>query len=147
MGEKQNSSHEFVFFLSLPFSKGALPHFPPHITSFKMLGRERGAEGMDISLSSPPFIPFPLPPALSPSLAVCRQRQILVYLGHCRAGWGEYEAPLSLLQIRQVQMGKSSQFEALLLEELEVEATAVLELPVVATDLRMCGSRKGSLAN
>ena len=35
----------------------------------------------------------------------------------------------------------------LLLEELEVEATAVPDDPEKFTDLRMCGMRKGSLAN
>lgn len=43
--------------------------------------------------------------------------------------------------IRTSKDGWGSQFEALLLEELEVEATAMLELPVAATDLRMCGRR------
>lgn len=40
-----------------------------------------------------------------------------------------------------------AQFEALLLEELDVEATAVPEVPEEATDLRMWGMRKGSLAS
>lgn len=41
----------------------------------------------------------------------------------------------------------SAQFEALLLDELDVEATAMPKVPEEATDLRMCGMRKGSLAS
>lgn len=33
------------------------------------------------------------------------------------------------------------------MEELDVEATAMPEVPEDATDLRMCGMRKGSLAS
>lgn len=39
------------------------------------------------------------------------------------------------------------QLEALLLEELEVEATAVPAVPEKLTDFRMWGMRKGSLDN
>lgn len=70
------------------------------------------------------------------------------------AGKG-FETPSSTLQrggakckcltppapIKTSEDGRGSQFEALLLEELEVEATAMLLLPVAATDLRMCGRR------
>lgn len=45
--------------------------------------------------------------------------------------------PGSLCSNHTSKDGWGSQFEALLLDELEVEATAVLELPVVATDLRI----------
>lgn len=45
--------------------------------------------------------------------------------------------PGSLCSNHTSKDGWGSQFEALLLDELEVEATAVLGLPVVATDLRM----------
>lgn len=41
----------------------------------------------------------------------------------------------------------TAQFEALLLDELDVEATAMPEVPEEATDLRMWGMRKGSLAS
>lgn len=39
------------------------------------------------------------------------------------------------------------QFEALLLDELDVDATAMPDVPDDATDLRMWGMRKGSLAS
>ena len=44
-------------------------------------------------------------------------------------------------------METGAQFEALLLEELEVDAMAVPEPPEEATDLRIWGMRKGSLAS
>lgn len=54
---------------------------------------------------------------------------------HCREGWGN---STNLSSFNQNKQGMEwSQFEALLLEELDVEAMAMLELPVAATDLRM----------
>lgn len=47
--------------------------------------------------------------------------------------------------IQSVVSEVRAQFEALLLEEVEVEATAMPEVTEEATDLRMWGIRKGSL--
>lgn len=55
--------------------------------------------------------------------------------------------PKPTLSNRSVTSGAWAQFEALLLEELDVEAMAMPEVPEEATDLRMCGMRKGSLAS
>lgn len=59
----------------------------------------------------------------------------------CTLERGGAKGPLTLLRMKTSEDGRDAQFEALLLEELEVEAMAVLELPVAATDLRMCGRR------
>lgn len=81
------------------------------------------------------FIPLEsLPPA--PSLAGRSQTLLPV---HFREGRGKSTTPPP--PIETIKDGQDVQFEALLLEELEVEAIAMLELPVAATDLRMCGRR------
>lgn len=106
--------------------------------------RKRGTEGWTLLQRSihPPLTP--LPPALSFSLCILRGRSST--LGAAEPSMANTK-PGSLCSNHTGKDGRGSQFEALLLDELEVEATAVLELPVVATDLRMWGSRKGSLAS
>lgn len=55
----------------------------------------------------------------------------------CTAERGGAIAPIFPPPIKTSKVGRGSQFEALLLEELDVEGMAMLELPVAATDLRM----------
>lgn len=68
-------------------------------------------------------------------------------VGCCWDGGGGRTQPPPTLSNGSVSWGAWAQFEALLLEELDVEATAVPEVPEEATDLRMWGMRKGSLAS
>lgn len=79
---------------------------------------------------------FPVPSALSLLLCILGGRSSTSTLGAAEPSTANTK-PGSLCSDQTGMDGRGSQFEALLLDELEVEATAVLELPVVATDLRM----------
>lgn len=85
------------------------------------------------------LISIPLLPSSSCSLS-WQVRGSRPPSGALQRGVGQ-KHPTRSAPIRTSEDGRGSQFEALLLEELEVEATAMLELPVAATDLRMCGRR------
>lgn len=82
-----------------------------------------------------PLLPFPPAPSLG------RQGVRDPFQYTAERGGAKCECPASPAPIKTSEDGRGSQFEALLLEELEVEATAMLLLPVAATDLRMCGRR------
>lgn len=117
---------------SLPYINDAFFSNPPLPTQdLQCWGEEVGYRGMN---TAPAFHPslFPLPPASS--LCILRGRSSTLGAAEPRTA---NTKPGSLCSNQTGIDGWGSQFEALLLDELEVEATAVLALPVVATDLRM----------
>lgn len=139
-------SHGIRNFLPLSLTLKGCLYFrtsPPHKTC-NAGERKKGTEGCWTLLqrSIHPSFSF----LLFSSLSLCILRGRSSTLGAAEPSMANTK-PGSVCSNYTGVGGRGSQFEALLLDELDVEATAVLELPVVATDLRMWGSRKGSLAS
>ena len=121
----------------------------------RRVGRDRGCSGLE--WPTPRTIILSMTPS-SPTLPFASNRAVSLHLNVAKRdtveeGDDESDTPTSLSWPHrhhgsgQSVMEMGAQFEALLFEELEVDAMAVPEPTEEATDLRIWGMRKGSLAS